>query len=766
MAGIVAQIKTELRPERLVASLSAGLVTGVTTIVIQISFAALIFSGSLAPYVSQGIGLVLFATLVMNAVGALASSVPGVIFEPQDGPAALMALMAAAVLAGLSGEAGLATVMAAIALTSLLAGLFFLLLGLLHQGALVRYVPYPVVGGFLAGTGWLLASGALGVMLDTTPPMAQLPGLFGGEVLIQWLPGVLLGIALLLALYRFNHPLILPGLLLGAVGLFYAILAVAGLSPAEASSQGWLLGPFPDDGLWQPLRPALLGRVHWPALLEQAGSVGTILVVSLVSLLLNASGLELVARRDVDLNRELKAAGLANVLAGLSGGGPVGYHALSISALSYRAGAPSRLVGLVAAALAGATLLAGPALLAYFPKMVLGGLIFFLGLDFLVEWLYSAWFRLSRLDYGIVVAIMVAMAAIGVLEGVGLGLGLAVVLFVVEYSRTGAVRHAFSGEVYRSHVDRSRLYEGLLRQRGERLYILELQGFLFFGTAHSLLEQVRGRLADGERPAPRFVVLDFRRVRGIDASAVISFAKMIQLAETRNFVLVLTHLSPGMAQQLARELPPSGEGSAWRAFPDLDHGVEWCEDQILATFQEVGLGGRPRTMMGQLLAFLPGSGQFVGWMEGLTREQEARGEAPADETGTLRRMAGYMTEVKIEAGQVLIRQGQAPEGLYFIEEGQVTIRVTGEEGQQARLRTRRAGTVVGEVGLYRGTTATATVVVDKGGRAYHLTMAALQRMEDEAPELAAAFHKFMAQHLSEQLAGTTELVKEVLDVGR
>jgi SulP family sulfate permease len=762
---IAALVKADLRPLQLVSILSTGVVAGVVSILVQISFGALIFSGDLAGYVSLGIGFALFAATVMDLVMALGSSVPGVIAEPQDGPAALLALVAAAIAGGMpasaTDEATFATVVAALALTSLLAGVFFLLLGLLKQGSLVRYIPFPVVGGFLAGTGWLLVDGSMGVMTDMALRPAEMAGLFQAGVPVQWLPGLLLAVLMLLLLRRFNHFLLLPGLVLGFLVVFYVALAVGGVSLAEARAEGWLLGPFPEGGLWRPLLPGDLALVHWPAIGGQLGSVGTILLVSVVSLLLNASGLELVAGRDLDLNRELVAMGAANCLASLGSGGPVGYHILSISALGYRSGSPSRLIGIIAAAMSGTMLLVGPSLLSYLPKMAVGGLLLFLGLDFLTTWLYDGWQRLSRGDYLVVVLILVAMATIGVLEGVGLGLGLAVVLFVVEYSRTGAVRHTMSGTTYQSKVDRPRIYGQLLRQRGDRLHILELQGFLFFGTAHSLLEQVRERLADTGRPRPEFVVLDFRRVTGIDASAAISFARMVQLAEARGFILVLTDLSPAMEQRLARELPPGGEGRAWRTFADLDHGVEWCEAQMIANLEEVGLSARPRSMMRQLIEFLPQSSRFVGWMEFRSGQQKARGEVEAAEEEAMEEMVQYMERLKIEPGQVLIRQGEASQGLYFVEEGQVTIRLEREEDHPLRLRTRGAGTVVGEVGLYRGTLATATVVVDQPGTAYRLTAEALRRMEGERPALAAAFHKFMAQHLSDRLADTTEVLEVV-----
>jgi SulP family sulfate permease len=63
----------------------------------------------------------------------------------------------------------------------------------------------------------------------------------------------------------------------------------------------------------------------------------------------NASGIELATRRDIDLNRELRVVGLANILSGL-GGGMVGYHALDLSTLCCRIGVRGRLPGLVAGA--------------------------------------------------------------------------------------------------------------------------------------------------------------------------------------------------------------------------------------------------------------------------------------------------------------------------------------------------------------------------------------------------------------------------------
>ncbi len=750
-AGPQATLAREQGMARLLPGLAAGAVAGVLCVMVQTSFAVLIFAGVLSPYVSRGLGLTLLAATIMNLVVAFGSSLRGVVAIPQDSPAAILAVSAAAIAGsvppGSTADEILSTVLVTIALTSLVAGLFFLLLGWLRQGGLVRYIPYPVIGGFLAGIGWLLVQGSVGIMAGVPLTVANLSDLLRPDLLVRWLPGLAFALAALLALRRWSHFLILPGLLLGSVLLFYLVVWLTGVPLAQLWAGDWLLGPFPAGALWQPLTPDVLRAAHWPSVVAQAGSIGTILVVSAVSLLLNSSSLELLARRDIDLDRELKAAGVANLLAGAAGTGPVGYQALSVSSLSYRMGAPSPVVSLVTAALCGLMLVVGPAILSYVPRVVPGGLILFLGFAFLVEWLVDAWPRLSRVDYAIIVLILAVTAVFGVLEGVGLGLGVAVLLFVLEYSRVGAVRRALSATALRSNVDRPRGENRLLRDNGDWLFVLELQGYLFFGTAYGLLERVRHRLARPDVPPPRYVLLDFRRVSGLDVSAALSFGRLAQMAASRDLDLVFTDLSPGLQHQLAREMPAAGGPPPWLLFPDLDHGLEWCEDRILSLLQAAE--PLPTAAAG------PAGCEGAAWFQagpGVLRQPEM-----------MRRVMGYMERLTFERDEVLIRQGEPTKGLYFVDEGQVTIRLEGEAGDSLRLRARGPGTVVGEIGLYLGTPATASVVVEGTCTVYRLSPDALARMEAQAPELASVFHRAMACHLSDRLASTTEIVQALMD---
>lgn len=710
----------------LASAVNAGVVLAATDIMLEISVAALVFSGPLAPFVGAGIGYFLFGTLAVGLVVALTSGFPHGIGVAQDTPAVILAVAMAAVASTLPAGASalLPTAVATMALTTLAAAALFLVLGVLRLGNLVRYVPYPVIGGFLAGTGWLLVDGAINVMAGSGITAATLPVLLGADTVVRWLPGVGLAVVVLVVLRRSRHPLVLPGLLIGAAALFHGVLWVRGIPVATARAGGWLLGPFPDEGLWRPPTVATLQQARWDLIFAQSGTLATLLLIALLSFLLNATGLELAARRDVELNRELKVAGVANAISGL-GGGPVGYHALGLSALSYRMTPHGRLAGLVVTALFGVALLGGATVLAFLPTLLPGGVLLYLGLDFLVTWLYDARARLSHGEHAIVVVIAVTMAVVGVLEGVALGGFLAMVLFIVVYSRGSPIHRTLSGQTHRSNVDRPSAERQVLHEHGGRIHILQLQRFIFFGTANRLLEAVR-ELVAGEQ-VPRFIVLDFRRVTGLDASAGASFARIRQLSELRDVVVVLTGLSPRMRQQLRAAGFAADAGATWGIFADLDHGVEWCEAQILADATIV---------------------TNVDEKRAATRELDA--------------VIRHMRPLRLPVGARLIEEGERPDGLYYLQTGLLTAQVDGADGRVVRLRKMRPGVFIGELSLYADAAASATVIADEPSTVLFLTAADLAQLERENPAAAAAFHRHIARLASERLLDATTSMSELL----
>ena len=514
---------------------SIGLVDGVIALTLITSFAILMFPGELAPFATIGIGMVLLGGLILQLMIGLTSSIPGMISGPQDSPAAILGLTALTIVSRMEGatlQAKFITVVVTIILTSMISGLFFVLIGGFKLSRFIRFIPYPVVGGFIAGTGLLLVLGALGIMLGTTPSLSNLSILFKQENLLLWIPGIVFGTLVLIASRRSKHFLTYPALLVGTMIIFYISMWASGFSIHGMREMGLLLGPFPQGSLWKPIDLSLLPQVDWKVILSQLNNIAAIALISLVSLLLNASALELIAQKDVDLNRELISTGIANI-AGALGGSSVGYHMLGVSSLSFRMGISSRLVSLFAASVTALTLLFGASLLSLVPKLIAGGLVFFVGLSFLTEWLYDAWFQLPRIDYVLVWVILVVVGAVGFLEGVGTGIVIAVILFVVNYSRIDIIKDALTGTSYQSSIDRPLEHRQLIKRMGEQIQILRLQGFIFFGTSQNLVKRINERIKNSQTEKLHYLIIDFQHVSALDSSAIFSFIRLRQLADTQ-----------------------------------------------------------------------------------------------------------------------------------------------------------------------------------------------------------------------------------------
>lgn len=722
----MAQAVSSSSPAWLKDSLSevtAGLIVGFSQVILSVSLATLVFSGLLAGDLPRGIAVSLFTTAATLLVSTFFSATPRITPCVQDNATVLLAVAAGSIASVLGpGPELLPTVIALIFVTTMLTSLFLLALGTFDLGQLVRYIPYPVIGGFLAGTGWLLALGGLGTMVNEHLTLETLPQIFASDQLTQWLPGLVFALALMLGVRYIRHFLALPGVLLGGLVVFYLLLLASGTPIDEAMQRGLLLGDMGGAAVWSPLPLPDLAQANWSAVLSQAGTIGTIMLLTAVALLLNISGLELVLREDIDFNRELRSAGFGNLLSGL-GGGMIGYQALSFTMLRHRAGSRGRLAGLVSALMALSFIFVGAGLLAYMPRPILAGLVLFLGLEFLYEWIFEARHKLGRTDYAVVLLILVIIAVWGFLVGVAVGLALMVLLFVIKYSRTNIFHHALSGAEIASHVERSTHHRRALSKLGRRVYVLELNGFLFFGTANAILERIRERLNSTEEKPLGFLILDFRRVTGIDSSAVFSLSKTKYLAETAGFTMVFTHLSAEKQEELARNGLAADEHL--RFFPDLDRGMEWCEDELLEQDQ-VTRKHIPITLHMQLAD------------SGFKKEYSNR-------------LKPYLEAIRLEPGDYLMRQGEKSDGLFFIEVGRVSVYIELADGRQMRIKTLDMGTIIGELGLYLNVPRSASVTADAPTRVYRLTAEALEKMKTEDPELVIAFNELMVRLVAERL---------------
>ena len=193
----------------------------------------------------------------------------------------------------------------------------------------------------------------------------------------------------------------------------------------------------------------------WMAMPSLAGDVLAVMFVTTISLLLNTTGIEIATRREADIERELKALGLANLLTAALGG-YVSCLSVSRTTLGHAAGATGRLAGLTVAAISAALLVVDPAFLGYVPKYALGGLLFYLGARLVYRWLVYSARQLLLVEYLSLIAIALIIIKWGFIAGVLIGVVIGCATFALSASRVNAIKFRFDGSEYRSSLDRNR----------------------------------------------------------------------------------------------------------------------------------------------------------------------------------------------------------------------------------------------------------------------------------------------------------------------
>lgn len=689
-----------MRPE----TLSAGAVAGLVLVVVVLSLTSLVFSGPLVVALPLASMAVLAATALMNLIVARSSSLPGSVIIPQDATSAVLSTALATAVVGLSAEMAVSTALTIIALASLATAGVMLVLGTFRMGSLIRYIPYPVIGGFLAGTGVLLLVGAA----DLITAGFEWTNARAGSLLL----GIVLGATLLVVAARNQHPLAIPGMIIAAIAAFFAALWLGDISIPDAREMG-LLG---ENAARFGLPDLPLGAVDWSAVAGAIPAIVTVPIVAVVSLLLNVGGLELVADADADLDAELRAAGLANV-AGAAGGAAAGYHSISISAFGYRMGVHSRSVTVVVAAFCLLGAVFGPQLVAFLPVPVVGSLLAMLGFSFLWDWVVLGYRRMTHTEYLLMLVIGAGLVVLGFLIGIAFGLASAVLLFTVTYSRLDPIRHTFTGAERTSSVERSLAERNHLAAHGHSIRVAELEGFLFFGTAHSASRSISARL---ESAGTRAVVLDFRRVQGMDSTSAIVFSKLARELGEMGAVLVVSHASSESISALRRADLPVSPGVLFVS--DLDRALEYCENLVLETLGEVDENP---------------------WLL-------------SDQVWT--RLRPYLDRIEAHTGDLLAEVGQNDQSLFIVERGRIAAQIpVGDRWQ--RVGSASKGGVLGEMSMYRNGQRSAQLVVEESGVVYRLTPEGIANLERTDPASAIAFHRALARVLSERLTTSNEFIR-------
>jgi len=705
----------------------SGAVTALVTVAYCISFSALIFQGSISGGFALGLSALLTGTAITGVIVALTTSLAPADAGPDTPAVAVMSVLAASIAAhfaaaGLGDEAAIIHVMAAITISTLLTGLLLWGLGAFRLSVWLRFVPFPVIGGFLAASGWLLISGGVEVMSGIEPSLSSesMRSLVATDHLPQLAVGLIFAALVWIVKRRIDSFLVLPV----AFFVFLLVLDIVllGMNQDDGVKASWFLADIGDLQLWAPLVVLPTSDIDWALLAQHSVEIGAVCGVTAVSMLLDVSSLEVARQKSADLDHELKTNGIANGIAGAVGG-VVGNLSLNGSILIREAGAISRLSGVFAALVCALVLLVGADIASLVPKPLLGGLLVYIGLVILAEALLSSPAQRSWTDLILAGTIMLVIVYFGYLMGVMIGVIGASLLFAFSYSRIGVVRRHLTRHNFTSNVERSPAEARLLRERGDQIHIFWLSGFIFFGSSNGLFEYIKGCIDEQKKPQVRFVVLDFSSVPGTDTSAVMSIVKISNYCEEQGVTLVFSGLNDRIRRNFEAASFFSGPTSH-PVFSSRNDALEWCENELLK-----------RHNMGNV-----SEDSFDDWLKGELG------------TGTdVKRMVSFFERRELAEGDVLFKEGEPSDTVEMVASGCVAVTVTDEEGHTARLRRMAGQTVIGEMGFYRGVPRAATVIAEQPTIAYRLTRDAYQRMQAEDPKIVAAFHRLIVRVLSDRL---------------
>ena len=715
----------------LLPAIGIGAIAGIDNIAVGLAIASLLFAGPLVSGLEMGVGVVLLSGAVLALYIGLRSTQPNAVALVQETSVAILASTAAIVAVRMSGpaEAKVATVFAILGISTIVTGFLFWLTGKLRLGGLAGVLPYPVIAGFLAGSGWLLLEGGATMLTGGHSLSAITSSLDEPEVLARVIPALVFSLVMVVTLRRVSNPMTAPLLMLAAGAAFYVAIPLLDISMTRARTLGWLQDVPGGVGIALPT-PNMVGLVDWGQVVFAAPAMFSAAALSVVGLLLNTSGLELAIGRDLDANSELRSSGRANMLVGCFGG-PSGYVGLSMTLLAQKMGCHGRAAGVSTALVLATGLFFARPIVNHLPVFLTAGLVMYMGMDLLYEWFIAARRRLPFAEWLIVVVILSVIVLVGFMEGLAVGLLVSIALFIYNYARLPVIRLSATGKEIRSMVDRSPSESTYLSEYGDVIEVRQLQGYLFFGTADRLVSEIRNRIDESPARPLLFLVLDFRHVSGVDSAATTCFVKLKNAAEAAGVSICFSHLGPKMELAMRRAGFDFDGDKLTIIEHDVDHALKRCEEELLSMREKDDTESKLVDYLGIAIGPHP----------------------------RLEDLIQVMTEHRMEPGDFLIHAGADADDVFFLASGRVKVQITLPDGRVLRLRAMTGGAIVGEVALYLGGKRSADVIVEIPSLVLRLDAGTIAGLEASDAELAILAHRLLAHTLAEKLTLANRLIQ-------
>jgi len=694
--------------------ISAGLIVGLTAVIYAMSYGTFLFSGALSPFVGFGIALALM-TAAVGALFGLFSSEKSFISGPDSNTISVMASILGAVAAtGLTSEHLLQVSLATLISTSLVTSAVFVAVRHFNLAGFVRYIPFPVMAGFLASTGWLMSSGALNIISGTPLSIAGIQTFATQPYRPELFFGILVAAVLLGLSRRISSVVLIPLVILVSTVLVNALFAGEFIT---AGRDVWLFTKHQKTALLLPWN----FKMRIEDLLLVGKLLPSMLVVSFVgvlTVLLSIASLELNYRKEFDLNQVLGTHALLGCV-GAATGGFVGIISIGRTELNYQMKG-GRLSGAIAASLCIAVLFGADWMVSYVPKPALGGLVLYLGFNMLKQWIWNQRRTATRSEMLQILLLVALVANFGFVAGFFVGVLISCVIFIIKYSSLPLAENPTNLSLFTSAVIRPQAQVNLLRHRGTSVLIYRLKGYLFFGSASTIdhmFQDVSLMHADA-------LVLDFTDVSGIDHSAAGIFQRILRRFEGQATQFYFVH---GETNQKSVLSFTNGDTTTPNVhyFDSLDCALEAAEEMILS---------------------VDGCAYFEGDCLDFLDNQDDR-----------QIFVDYCELRDIAHGSVLCGEGDFSDEIFFLQHGSLEVFKEQHHGSM-RLAKFRKGAMAGEISFSTGDARSASVVAASNSKVWVMHRTAVMRMRTDHPKLAMQLDQMIIRRISHSLARSNHLL--------
>ena len=714
--------------------LRGGFASALVSLPYAVTSAMIVFAPLGAGYIGHGLlaGLLtaLVAGLVTAALGGTACQING----PRASVAVIMgsivALAAAhPALRGIGG-ADVSRVLGVAMLSLMLAGALQIALGALRMGGAVRFLPYPVISGFMVGLGILVAGPQIPALLgvignDGWARLLQSSARHSGALLVG------LSTMAVFMLVRRHRPAWPAPLLAMVVGtLLHGLLGT--WSFLEVGMTGWdsLGGNYPPMP-WEVPEFVFDGATFW-ALTDFLPAIATLALVASLETLLSCSVVSIVSNMRFDSRRELIGQGFSNI-AVAAVGGVASAGAPFRGVTNFNAGGRTRFSGAVNALLVGAFGIAGAPVLFFVPLAAWAGILIVIGWD-----VVSAWGRRlagnPRADIAVGFAVAFVTLALGTVPAVLVGIAASVLLYVHRTSRA-PIRGHYDGSARFSLRVRTEAELAYLRERGAQIRVVELQGALFFGTADRC-----GREIETLAGACSHFIVDMRRVVEVDTTGALVLMQTLRRVSENRCRVSLASVMPGGRR--GRVLALSGvqrivPESAW--FPDADTALEVAENGLLAEREHL-LDAAQELGIGQM-----------DLCAGMQPHEVAQ-------------LGQYLRRGEHREGDLLFKEGDPGNAMYLVAKGCVTARLTlRKKDRSRRLATYGPGLIFGEMAVLEHKPRSANAVCDTIAVLWTLERGELERMAAEQPALYGRFLFALSRQMAWRVRATNLELRAALE---